>query len=134
MLTTPIAWDISGCVHIISYIKLPTTGEYGKNEISSFYFSVDGWSLLLNLKWPASGVETSFEFFILNLSSIHSIYLSCDNHNFPAFLSRRISIPKIRFTLPKSSCQTSLTIPFLASGLYRHPDPQSTYHQHITRV
>ena len=93
---------IYGRVHTIIYIRLLTADKYGMTDILPFSFSVDGQSLLLSLKWPTSGVETGFEVFIFNLSSIRSIYLSCDNQNFPAFLSRRISIPKIRFALPKS--------------------------------
>lgn len=71
-------------------------------NILSLSFFVDGQDFLLNLKCPASEVETRFEFFILNLSSICSIYLSCNNHCLPAFLSHRISILKICFTVPNS--------------------------------
>ena len=71
-------------------------------NILSFFFFVDGQDFLLNLKCPASEVETRFEFFILNISSICSIYLSCNNHCLPAFLSHRISILKICFTVPSS--------------------------------
>ena len=66
------------------------------------FFSVDGQDFLLNLKGPTSGLETGFEYFILNLSSIHSIYLSRYSPSLPTFLSCRISIPKICFAVPKS--------------------------------
>ena len=83
-------------------------------DISPFSFSVDGQSLLLSLKWPASGVEIGFEFFILKLSSIRSIYLSYDNHNLSAFLSRGISIPKIRDECPKHLLYTQFLVCFLS--------------------
>ena len=67
-----------------------------------FFFSVDGQDFLLNLKCPTSGLETGFEYFILNLSSIRSIYISFYSPGLPTFLSCRISIPKICFVVPKS--------------------------------
>ena len=37
LLTTPIAWEKSGRVHTIAYIKLPTVDEYRMTDILSFY-------------------------------------------------------------------------------------------------
>ena len=71
-------------------------------DISLFSFSVNGQDFLLNLKCSTSGVKTSFEYFILNLSNIRSIYLSCDSHSLSTFFSRKIFIPKICFSVPKS--------------------------------
>ena len=79
LLTTPTVWEISRRVHTIAHIKFPIADEYEMTNISSFSFFVDGQDFLLNLKCLTNEVETDFEYFILNFSSIRSISLSCDS-------------------------------------------------------
>lgn len=102
ILTTPIECAMSGQVHPITYIWLPTKEAYGILDISYFSSIVVGHCLYVNLKWEESGVPIDFASAILNFSNTFPRYCFCDNHNFFLNLSRIIWIAKIFLVGPKS--------------------------------
>ena len=65
-LTTPTAYPISGQVHTIAYIKLPTAEAYGTFIISAFSAFVFGLSLPDNLQFVESVDPTGFVSDMLN--------------------------------------------------------------------
>ena len=79
----------------------------------SFSLVDDRQDFLLSLKWPPIGVPTGVACFILNLSSIHLAYFSCDNHSFLAFLPWVIFMPRIYHVGPKSFISKVLNKSFL---------------------
>ncbi|WZZ23400.1 hypothetical protein YC2023_006801 [Brassica napus] len=93
---------MSGLVHTIAYMRLPTADAYGVVFISSFSFSLVGLCSEHNLKCPPSGVFTGFALFMLNLSNTLSTYRSWDNHKSFFGLSRVIFILRICLACPKS--------------------------------
>ena len=64
--TTPTAYPISGRVHTIVYIKLPTDEAYGTFIISAFSTFVFGLSLPDNLQFAGSVDPTGFASDMLN--------------------------------------------------------------------
>ncbi|WZZ40969.1 hypothetical protein YC2023_037228 [Brassica napus] len=93
---------MSGLVHTIAYMRLPTADAYGVVFISSFSFSLVGLCFELSLKCPPSGVLTDFALCMLNLSNTLSTYRSWDNHKSFFGLSRVIFIPRICLACPRS--------------------------------
>ena len=65
-LTTPIAYLISGRVHTIAYIKLPTAEAYGIFIISAFSAFVFGLSLPDKLQFAGSVDPTGLASDMLN--------------------------------------------------------------------
>ena len=65
-LTTPTSYPISGRVHTIAYIKLPTAEAYGIFIISAFFVVVFGLSFPDNLQFVGSVDPTGFASNMLN--------------------------------------------------------------------
>ncbi|KAL9388103.1 hypothetical protein Peur_018867 [Populus x canadensis] len=60
-LTAPTACAMSGLVHIMANIKLPTADAYGTRDISILSASLLGDILEDNLKLTGSGVEIGLQ-------------------------------------------------------------------------
>ncbi|KAJ0939367.1 hypothetical protein HanRHA438_Chr02g0060331 [Helianthus annuus] len=86
-LSTPIAWAISGLIHTIAYIKLPTADAYGTLSMSLISSFEEGQSLSVSLKLGVRGELTDLALSMLNLRSTFSMYCSCDMCNFFEALS-----------------------------------------------
>ncbi|KAE8654139.1 3R-linalool synthase-like protein [Hibiscus syriacus] len=69
-LTTPTVCAMSGLVHIIGNIKLPTIDAYGTRDISILYSSLLGLILEDNLKLIGRGVEIGLQSYMLNRDKI----------------------------------------------------------------
>ena len=65
---------LSGLVHTITHIKLPTPETYGICFIISCSSSFVGHCAELSLKWPVNGVLNGLHLAMLNLSRTFSIY------------------------------------------------------------
>ena len=106
--------------------------------MSFFSFLDEEQDFFLSLKWAPRGVLTSLACFILNLSRTYSIYFSCDNHSFLAFLSCRICIPKIYLVGPKSFISNDLNKSFFKFPITLASCPtiniSSTYSKRITNL
>ncbi|KAE8685516.1 F-box/kelch-repeat protein SKIP30-like isoform X2 [Hibiscus syriacus] len=69
-LTTPTAWAMSGLVHIIENIKLPTADAYNTRDISILSSSLLGLILEDNLKLIGRWVEIGLQSCMLNCDKI----------------------------------------------------------------
>ena len=69
-LIAPTACAMSGLVHIIANIKLPTTDAYGTRDIYFLSGSLVGHILEDNLKLRGSGVEINLHSYMLKRHKI----------------------------------------------------------------
>jgi len=108
---------MSGLVHTIKYIRLPTTLEYGTFSIYFFSCSDLGLKATESLKYVARGVETILAFSMPKRQITFSANSFYERKIFRLGRSLDISMPRILLVAPKSfisntepSCSFNLTI------------------------
>ena len=102
LLTIPTACEISGLVHTIAHIKLPTAFKYGTYNMYSRSAYIKGDNCVESLKWKSNGVLTGFVCSVMpNYCSIFLKYSFWDKLTLPQALSLHISMPRIFLSSPR---------------------------------
>ena len=108
LLIIPTACEMSGLIHTIAYIKLPTAFEYGAYNMYSHSASIEGNSCAKSLKCEANRVLTGFVYSTMS-NYFSTLFKYCFSYMLTLLgaLSLHIFMPRIFLTSLKSFISNS---------------------------